>query len=330
MKKFYCLEFFGKFLVTFKWYLSQYQPENPMKNFKTTMVASAILLISACQKNDVVNEEKSSITTSNLKSNTLLSTPRSLNGLLGKKVSIYSAEYITSGQGNQVGQTVYFSDRGNKQLEADFVPGLSLDGTDNISYYVDNNRPSADLPVSVTESAIDRAMKTWDNVQCSNLGIFKVPYNPAITTGFVSAILGYGGSFDYVADITHAGWLPKGFFDSLAPQGGDFILGVTFTLVFEGDADNNGKQDVAFREIYYNDGFQWNDGAHYDVETIALHESGHGLSQAHFGKAFRSGNGKLHFAPLAVMNAAYSGIQTTIGKTDLAGHCSNWASWPNK
>jgi hypothetical protein len=31
-----------------------------------------------------------------------------------------------------------------------------------------------------------------------------------------------------------------------------------------------------------------------------------------------------------VMNAAYSGIQTSIEKTDNAGHCSNWASWPNK
>src|SRR5688500_19661074 len=59
--------------------------------------------------------------------------------------------------------------------------------------------------------------------------------------------------------------------------------------------------------------------------TLSLHDalpiSGHGLSQDHFGKAFLSGNGKLHFAPLAVMNASYSGVQTTIGKTDLGGHC---------
>ncbi len=63
---------------------------------------------------------------------------------------------------------------------------------------------------------------------------------------------------------------------------------------------------------------------------MALHEAGHGLSQAHFGKAFRSGgNGKLHFSPRAVMNATYSGVQTSIDQTDNAGHCSNWASWPN-
>jgi len=29
------------------------------------------------------------------------------------------------------------------------------------------------------------------------------------------------------------------------------------------------------------------------------------------------------------MNATYSGVQTSIGKTDNGGHCSNWASWPN-
>ena len=89
--------------------------------------------------------------------------------------------------------------------------------------------------------------------------------------------------------------------------------------------------DVAFREIYYNDNFSWaaNGTNHIDVETVALHEAGHGLSQGHFGSAFRSANGKLHFSPSAVMNAAYSGVQLDIGKTDNAGHCSNWGSWPN-
>jgi hypothetical protein len=61
-----------------------------------------------------------------------------------------------------------------------------------------------------------------------------------------------------------------------------------------------------------------------------LHEAGHGLSQQHFGSAFTdSGNESLHFAPRAVMNAAYSGIQTSISETDNAGHCSNWANWNN-
>ena len=135
----------------------------------------------------------------------------------------------------------------------------------------------------------------------------------------------------------HAGWLPATFFDFLAPEGSTFILGVTFTLTFTDengeplDSNNDGKVDVAWREIYYNDAFLWRDGGTYDVETIALHESGHGLSQAHFGKAFADGGqGKLHFAPRAVMNAAYSGVQTKITGSDNGGHCSIWANWPNQ
>ena len=87
----------------------------------------------------------------------------------------------------------------------------------------------------------------------------------------------------------------KPFFNQVAPGGGDFILAVTFTIIFTDengnpvDTDNNKKADVAWREIYYNDAFSWNDGSAYDVETIALHEAGHGLSQDHFGKAFLSG-----------------------------------------
>ena len=249
--------------------------------------------------------------------------------------AIYSAQYLASAESGQVGRTVYFNDVGNKQLEEDFVPGLSLDGTDDISYYIDETRPSEELPVAVTSAAINRAMQTWEGVECSTLGLTRIPSDPNISTGFVSALLGFGGSFDYVADLVHAGWLPAEFFDLLAPDGSEFILAVTFTIIFTDDqgnpvdTDGNGKVDVAWREIYYNDAFAWADGDDYDVETIALHESGHGLSQGHFGKAFRTNsNNKLHFAPRAVMNAAYSGIQTQIKGTDNGGHCSNWASWP--
>ena len=91
----------------------------------------------------------------------------------------------------------------------------------------------------------------------------------------------------------------------------------------------------AFREIYYNDGFTWeidpNDqpgDGRFDLQTVALHEAGHGLSQAHFGAAFTTGNGKLHVAPLAVMNAGYIFGQQQLAGSDNGGHCSNWANWP--
>jgi hypothetical protein len=256
-----------------------------------------------------------------------------------KNIAVLKAEYITTGESGKIGRTIYFKDYGNKRLQADFVPQLPLclDGTTDVSYYIDENRPCAYLSVSAASGAIQKAMGTWGSVSCSQLGMFQKPSSDAIKTGFIYEYLGYDGSYDYVADVTHCGWLPADFFDLLDYGGGSFILAVTFTIIFitdEGvptDVDNNKMSDVAWREIYYNDYFTWNIGAHYDVETIALHEAGHGLSQAHFGTAFLdAGGGKLHFSPRAVMNAAYSGIQTTIAQTDKAGHCSIWANWPLK
>src|SRR5688572_21655179 len=154
------------------------------------------------------------------------------NGRIARntRYAVYSAEYITSGEFGQVGRTVYFKDVGNKQLTEDFVPGLALDGTDNVSYYIDETRPSEDLPVAVSSAAISRAMQTWDDVTCSDLGMFRIPSQQGISTGFVSELLGFGGSFDYVADVVHTGWLPGAFFDLVAPNGSTFILGVTFTI----------------------------------------------------------------------------------------------------
>jgi len=250
------------------------------------------------------------------------------------KYAVFSAEYITSGESDQVGRTVFFKDVGDKKLTADFVPGASLDNTDAVSYYIDEKRPSGELSVGVSSAAFARAMTTWDEVTCSEIGMYQVPSGRRVTTGFISALLGYSGSMDYVADIVHAGWMEADFFDMLAPEGSTFILAATFTLVFTDengnptDMNNDGRLDVAWREIYYNDAFSWSDGARYDVETIALHEAGHGLSQGHFGSAFLDGgSGALHFSPRAVMNAAYSGIQTEITETDNSGHCANWSSW---
>ncbi len=252
--------------------------------------------------------------------------------------SLHMAEYLSADGAAAMGNTVFFNNRGNKQLGADFVPGLQFlsDGTTDVTYYVDQNRPSNDMSVEASTMAINGAMNTWDNVTCSELGMTEVPYDGR-PTGLVAAFFGFGGSFNYVADVTHNGWMPAEFFEILEPGGSNFILGVTFTIIWQDangnpvDTDNNGKVDVAWREIYYNDNFPWNIGSTFDVQTVALHEAGHGLSQAHFGKAFLSnGNGKVHFSPRAVMNASYSGVQTAIMQSDNAGHCSNWAQWPQK
>lgn len=44
-----------------------------------------------------------------------------------------------------------------------------------------------------------------------------------------------------------------------------------------------------------------------DLETVAAHEVGHGLSQGHFGKVFFDKKGNLKVAPHAVMNAVITG-----------------------
>ena len=252
-----------------------------------------------------------------------------------RSLALYMAEYITAEDSKEIGNIVYFMNVGNKQLGADFVPNDNsfADGSNDISYYVDKKNPTDDVSELLTTEAINNAMNTWDGVTCSDFGLFEVPFNPAYSTGVTSNTA--NGIF---ADVTHVGWFPTAFFDWLTPGGSTFILGVTFTYIFVDDngdpvdTDKNKKEDVALREIYYNDTFEWSvDGSRYDVESIALHEAGHGLSQAHFGKAFRTvEGGKVHFAPRALMNAGYSGIQTSIEKTDKAGHCSNWAQWPNK
>lgn len=256
---------------------------------------------------------------------------------------VYMAEYITAENSGEVGNTVFFSHRGNKQIRADFVPNSIFldysDGTNDITYYVDNKKPSKDVEFQDSDAAIDRAMSAWNEVTCSELGITERDFDENLNTGVVAGSLGFGPYVDpindWVADVVHAGWLPPEFFDVLAPGGSNFILGVTFSFIIIIndeiiDEDNNGKPDIWFREIYYNDNFTWNNGGRFDVETVALHEAGHGLSQGHFGKAFETNaNQKVHFAPRAVMNASYTGIQTDIEKTDNGGHCSIWGEWPN-
>jgi hypothetical protein len=245
--------------------------------------------------------------------------------------TLHNAELLTPADSGEEGQTIFFNNR-TKQLGAHFVPGdPRRGGRANITYLVDQAEGAIDgLTVGQTTAAIDRAMATWNGVDCSTLPITKLPDIPGLDIGIVESLLGQPGGPFFLADITHAGWLPA---TVLPPN----VIGVTFTFMFVDpatgaptDIDNNGKLDVAFREILYNDRFVWRINGNIDVQTVALHESGHGLSQGHFGKAFGTdANGKIHFAPLAVMNAAYSGVQQDLKGTDNGGHCSIWGSWPN-
>ena len=187
-----------------------------------------------------------------------------------------------------------------------------------------------DFDFGATQGAIANAMATWDGVTCSDIPLTAKAVGGNL--GFLEFLF-FGTGSPPAADITHAGF--GSLIDLLLPPP---IIAATFTFRFvdddnnDTDIDNDGYADAAFREIYYTNNYGWGDGTGgtVDTETIVLHETGHGLSQAHFGKLFRTDkNGKFHFAPYALMNAGYTFVQREIEKTDNAGHCSIWSSWPN-
>ena len=116
----------------------------------------------------------------------------------------------------------------------------------------------------------------------------------------------------FAADIIHAGWYPAGCF---APT----TLAFSVTFIFGGDANGDNYLDTALNEVYYNDAFAWMINADIDVETVALHESGHSLGVGHFGPP-----------PAAVMNPVYAGPRQSLFRIDRAGMCTIWSKWPRR
>ncbi len=239
----------------------------------------------------------------------------------GVSVAPLGFSWIGALDGEIVGNDVFFLDRGNKQLVVQWVPeDPRRNGRTDIGYAVDElfGFGVYDAPgVTAAQSlgAIDRAMATWDGQTCS--GGLTIPKGDFIDWLF----------FD--SDVFHEGFFPL-------PPG---VLGATFPFIFVSggvptDIDGDGAFDYAFAIIDYSSNFVWgidtNVFPFIDVETVALHEMGHGLAQAHFGTAFETlSNGKIHFGPRSVMNAGYSGLQQSLKGTDRGGHCSMYGSWPN-
>ena len=266
-----------------------------------------------------------------------------LNVRLGAQGAGYRAamaEYVTTPDGGVAGATVLAKSVGNKQLDFDFAPfdprrawsgpssGPADDITEAIDETVDAVPPLGGLTAAQTSAAILAAAGTWQAVICSTLPL---ALNPTfgLDVGVVAFLNGLGGSPFVFADVQHAGWRDIDF------AGG--VLAVTFTFIFVDDdgnptdIDGNRVGDAAFREIYYDPSFTYrNDGGNIDVQTVSLHEQGHGLSQDHFGSVFLKNDGTLQAAPRAVMNALYAGPLRALLGSDIAGHCSNWSIWPIK
>lgn len=117
---------------------------------------------------------------------------------------VHSASWMGDPDQKDMGGTIFFNDRGNKQIPFQWVPGdPRRGGRTNITYATDIDF-FAPLPAGPVDAAIDRAMGTWNSVSCSN----------GLSVDRTSI-------FDPGVDIVHAG---------LAPLGGT-TLAATFVFV---------------------------------------------------------------------------------------------------
>lgn len=257
------------------------------------------------------------------------------------------AEIITDPVSGEAGRTEYFrQDLGNGQLTHDFVYGdprraAFNGGNPGITYAVNTGFQSADANLTNQVGWLYDSLFIWNRQQCANLTLSENGIAPG-TPGVVQVFFQTGQlSQPWFADVTQVGFLSAAQFPYFAANPN--VLGVTFTLFWTDangnltDIDSNGKTDIAFREIYYNDQFEWADNGLegtqpsgvrlFDFPSVAIHEVGHGFSAAHFGNiGFK--DGLLVANPRTVMNAIYGGIQRDLTGRDNGSLCSNWAQWP--
>lgn len=264
----------------------------------------------------------------------------SVNAALAESGQAYRVGMVEYLSGDAMGGTVIAKDVGNKQLGFDFVADdtrrewdvFTTGSPNNLTYALDRTSdaapPLGGVSGADSNAAIDRAMATWSQQQCSDMTITAAP-DYGVDLGVIAFLFGLGGSPFTVADLHHTGYTDIDF------AGG--VLGATFTFGFTDvngnftDINGDGRFDTAFREIYYDPSWTWADdgSSNFDIETVALHEAGHGLSRAHFGTVRIKNDGQLQASPRAVMNALYGGPLRDLLGPDNGGHCSDWGNWPN-
>lgn len=251
-------------------------------------------------------------------------------------VKLVKAEFMSD---RTDGLTIFADDR-TLDLTSRWVPNdARRTGDDDINHVVFQPLAIANGSINA-EPAIDASMETWNNnVDCNNVTIIK----NGDTGVFPSAILLFNGQpgDPSTADINTVGFLPGFIFDAvLGPGASASVLGVTFTFIFINpgngtptDVDGNGKNDTAFKEIWYNDFFLWTNsgGPGIDIESVAVHENGHALEKAHIGVGFFDPRtGAFGFNPRAIMNAGYIGPFSDPAPLDDKSHCLVFGTWPFK
>ncbi|WP_088329135.1 hypothetical protein [Lacimicrobium sp. SS2-24] len=272
----------------------------------------------------------------------LTAAPLMANDFSDHRVVMTTIEFLTTGENGMAGGIeILRKDLGNGQLTQDFVyddPRSSWRTGPGVHYGIKTGNLTDDVNVSDEVGSMRLAVDTWDAQGCSNMMLVENAVDP-VSQGLVQKFFNTG-IIDLSlteADVTQVGFLGGADFPYFAANTN--VLGVAFTLSWvDGsgnltDIDTNGKADVAVREIYYNDDFEWSDAeiapdGTIDFPTVAIHEMGHGFSMAHFGMIARK-KGELVAHPRAIMNAIYGGQLREPTGRDKGSHCANWAQWPN-
>ena len=256
----------------------------------------------------------------------------------GSNLRLLKIEYIVAPDvegGDLAGRTIYANNR-DLLLRSQWVPGDARRFADGNNLTQVSFPALADANVGTPNQlsgtpAVDAAFDTWDSgTRCSDLSILKRPWDdpdPSHVPFVLGLRAGLPRANPFMADITTMGWLPGWVFELIFSRNN--VIGVCWTFIFtEPDPDNptgprvptdvngDGYRDIAFKEVWYNDRFNWStDGSPgIDIETVALHENGHALGLGHFGTIFRDGGRTVHDGSLFGGIAATTERQLPLAK----------------
>lgn len=190
------------------------------------------------------------------------------------------------------------------------------------------------------------AVNSWISLPCYSAYFAELPY--PIAPGFENIewiddfYLGAEPQpFRPVAEITVGGFLAASFFRQIFPASGDNVLGVAYQFAFYDpetgrptDIDRNGKLDGFWSEIYFNGLHYWGDATApgvdpfsvFDLQTVALHESGHTFGLGHFGRLLEN-HGGFHVNGHNIMTNLYLGPVRTVSGIPTGTFCGLYGNW---
>ncbi|MDK1031777.1 MAG: matrixin family metalloprotease [Planctomycetia bacterium] len=208
-----------------------------------------------------------------------------------------------------------------------------VEKTSSVSYVLDRSDYTQDSGLSQSDitDALRSAFGTWADVASSSLSFTENPDDggnydltdgpadsggPPWFGGYSGDSLDGGANYLY-ANITFGGWLPNSYFDYLSDgvlgnEPRSDILAVAWTGRVKGPLS---KKPRWIADIFFNDGWTWTTSGdlpgteefEIDIETVMLHELGHGIGLGHEDDVE------------SVMNSLYAGIERGLYQDDIDG-----------